>query len=583
MRPTGAHMRCTTWIFVWGLLLAGAVPLAAQEREIRDANLPHELETRLLRLYDRSTTRHFDGDAYISSRERIRGDVGAVGGRLRVAGLIEGDLAMVDGDVVLEPTAVVRGDVLVVGGEARLADGAEVLGTVTTYGRSADDHRAWPERDRDRDERWTFRAGDSRLVLRAGTNYNRVEGLPIMFGPVIETAGSNPLRLEAMAIWRSESGRTFEPDRLGYRARAEQFLGGDRMFSVGGSVYSVVQPMDRWQTDDLEATLGAVIFREDLRDYYDRKGASAFVRFNPMRELDARLEYRRDEATSLAAGDPWSLFDRETDWRLQPLVAEGRIGSAVADVTVDLRDDDRDPYSGWWINGVVQTALNGELTRPGIDPSTGYDSLFAGPIPTSFSARTFPADFTTAIVDIRRYAPVGYASQLNLRAVAGGALTDAPLPPQYQHALGGIGTLPGYGQFEADCGARLVPTSRVQDGATRMYYPSYGCDRFALFQAEYRGRLSLDFGFGGDSWHEDHWHDWRDWDWDVNPSWLVFFDAGRGWTNDAGGLAGLSRDTGWLYDAGLGLLLDRLGFYVAFPLTDGGGGARFFARLDHRF
>jgi hypothetical protein len=578
-------MRCTRWIFVWGLLLAGAVPLAAQEREIRDANLPHELETRLLRLYDRSTTQHITGDAYIPASEHIRGDVGAMGGPLHVAGRIDGDLAMVNGDIVLEPTAVVRGDVLVVGGEARMAEGAEVLGTVTTYGRAEHDRRAWHDRDRDRDrtsDGWAFHAGDSRLVLRAGTNYNRVEGLPIMFGPVIETAGSNPLRLDAMAIWRSESNRSFAADRMGYRVRAEQYLGGHRAVSVGGSFYSVVQPMDRWQTRDLEASLGALVFRQDLRDYYERKGASGFVRFNPVRALDARVEYRRDEDASLAAGNPWSLFDRKTDWRLQPLVAEGSIGTAVAEMTIDLRDDDEDPYSGWWINGMVQRAVDGELTRPGIDPSAAYDSLFMGPVPTSFTARTYAADFTTAFIDIRRYMPVGYASQLNLRVVGGGALTNAPLPPQFQHALGGIGTLPGYDQFEADCGARLVPSSRVQDGTTQNYFPSYGCDRFALFQAEYRGRLSLDLGFG-DSWHEDHWSDWRDWNWDVNPSWVVFFDAGRGWTNDTGGLAGLSRNTGWLYDAGLGLLIDRVGLYAAFPLTDGGGSTRFFLRLDHRF
>lgn len=576
-------MRCEGWIFAWALLLAGSLPLAAQETEIRDADLPRQLESRLLRLFEDSTTRRFNGDAYIPAEEHIRGNVGAMGGPLRVAGRIDGDLAMVNGDVVLESTAVVRGDVLVVGGEARLEDGAEVLGTVTTYGPAAP---RWSPRERGREGertgRWTFRTGDSRIELRVGTNYNRVEGLPIMFGPVIETAGPNPLRLDAMAVWRSETGGAFEPDRMGYRVKAEQFLGGHRAFSVGGSVYSVVQPLDRWQVGDLEASLGAVLFREDLRDYYGRKGASGFVRFHPVHALDARLEYRHDEDNSLAAGDPWSLFHGDADWRLQPLVAEGSIGTAVADVTIDLRDDDEDPYDGWWINGVVQRAVNGELTRPGIDPAAGYDSLFAGPVPTSFSARTYPADFTTAFIDIRRYAPVGYASQLNLRVVGGGALTDAPLPPQYQHALGGIGTLPGYDQFEAGCGARLVPASRVQGGTTRMFYPTYGCDRFALFQAEYRGRLSLDFGFGNE-WHQEHWHDWADWNWDVNPSWLVFFDAGRGWTNDAGDLAGLSRDTGWLYDAGLGLLIDRLGVYVAFPLTNDGGGARFFLRLDHRF
>ncbi|MEJ2219136.1 MAG: hypothetical protein P8099_21335 [Gemmatimonadota bacterium] len=66
-------MRCKAWIFLGSLLLAGAVPLAAQESEIRDANLPRQLETRLLGLFERSTTRHFNGADTIPSSEHIRG------------------------------------------------------------------------------------------------------------------------------------------------------------------------------------------------------------------------------------------------------------------------------------------------------------------------------------------------------------------------------------------------------------------------------------------------------------------------------------------------------------------------------
>lgn len=569
----------TRWLPLTALLLLASAPLAAQEREIRDANLPYELETRLIRLYDRSSTRHFQGNAYVSPREIINADVGALGGTLRLAGRVHGDLAMVGGDVVLERTAVVTGDVIVVGGEVRMEDGADVDGSVTSYG--ATDRRSDRGRDRDRDrgrDRWSlWDRGYSRLTLRAGYNYNRVEGLPIMFGPVIQTGGGMPLKLEALAIWRSETGTELEPDRFGYLVRAEQFI-GRRDFSVGGSVYSVVQAMDPWQVSDLEASLGAAVFREDFRDYYDRTGWSAFVRANPVDAFDIRFEYRREDHLAVPAENPWSLLDRGQAWRLQPLAAEGRVETVAGDLTLDFRDDERDPYTGWYINAVVEKAINGELTRPGLTLEPGQDALFPGGAPVSMADRTYDMDFTDGFIDVRRYNPVGYRSQLNLRAVVGGSLTDAPLPPQYQHALGGFGTLPGYDLFEADCGSHLATGVRTVDGVSRLFNPSYGCDRFALFQAEYRGSLSLDFGFGDQDWDE-----FSDWWIDADPNWVVFFDAGRGWSNDATDLAGLSTGTDWLYDAGVGFLIDEVGFYVALPLTEDGGAAKFFFRLQRRF
>ncbi len=564
----------TRWIPV-ALLVLLAAPAAGQEREIRDANLPYDLETRLLRLYDRASTRHFEGNAYISPRELINGDVGARGGTLRLAGRIHGDLAMVDGDVVLERTSVVTGDVIVVGGEVTMEDGAAVEGSVTCYGVSTVD------RDRDRRDdwdrrrdRWYWGRGHSRLTVRAGYNYNRVEGLPIMFGPLIDTGGDFALRLEALAIYRTESDDfELQPDRFGYAVKAEQFFGG-RVFSVGGSVFSQVDGMDRWQVSDLEATVASLVFREDLRDYYDRAGWSGAVRISPLRAFDARFEYRQEDHLSLAAGNPWSLLNRGESWDLQPAVAEGRIRTVGGDITLDLRDRRDDPYRGWYINAVVEHALEGELVRPGLD----LDLVPAGG-PVSLADRVFAADFTDGFIDVRRYTPVGYRSQLDLRAVAGGSLTDGALPPQYQHALGGFGTLPGYDHFEASCGAHLVSGTRVVDGVAQRFFPSYGCDRFALFQAEFRGSLTLDFGFGDPDW-DLGWNDWRI---DFDPNWVVFFDAGRGWTNDTADLAGLSQGTGWLYDGGVGFLLGEFGIYAALPLTDDGGSPKFFVRLKRRF
>ncbi|MFP4624701.1 MAG: hypothetical protein ACLFRX_11020 [Gemmatimonadota bacterium] len=562
------------------LLAALAAPAAAQEREIRSANLPPELEWELLRMYEGRAER-YDGPTTIERGRVVRGDVAAMGGPLVVRGRVAGDLAMVGGDVMIEAGGSVAGRVTVVGGEVRLADGAEVGGTITAYaasGRSL----ARPDREQEDDWVWWKRRRDdyrdhgfSRLVVRAGSGYNRVEGLPVMFGPVIRTGGPAPLRLEALAIWRTES-ESLDTDRMGYRVELEQFLDRSRRYGLGGSVYSVVDPLDRWQISDLEASLATVLFHQDYRDHYDRTGWSVFARAEPVRGLEARLEYRQEEHGALAAGDPWSLFHEDDDWRPQPLVAEGDVRSVVGAVELDFRDDDEDPTRGWYGRLAVQRPVGGDLVRPALLDVVPSGAA-PGALPDFLPAREAGTDFFTGQLDLRRYLRVGWDSQLILRAVAGGSLDGTALPPQFQHALGGIGTLPGFPTFHADCGARSLAGGR---GAST-YFPAYGCDRFALAQVEYRGNLALDFGIGEPDYYDDEW--WGYVDIDLSPTWAVFFDAGQGWAYEDP-TRGPDRDTGLLLDAGLGFLLGDLGIYAALPLNgDVEQEPRFFVRLGRRF
>ncbi len=581
-------------LFSMLLLLALATPVAAQEQEIRNANLPPALEWELLRMYEGEAERH-DGPTTIERLQVVRGDVAAMGGPLRVAGRIMGDVAMVNGDVIVEAGGSVTGSITVVGGEVRMVEDAEVGGTITAYGASERRHDRNRDRDRgwdwewgdDRDDEWDRRRRDryrdrgySRLTLRTGSSYNRVEGLPVMFGPIIQTAGERPLRLEALAIWRSESGASLDTDRMGYQVRAEQFLARDRRLSIGGSVFSVVDPLDRWQISDLEASLAAVIFHDDYRDYFDRTGWSAFVRGEPVRGLDARLEYRREEHGALAAGDPWTLFHGNDRWRYQPMIATGDIDILSGSLELDLRDDRDDPARGWYGRLSVERPLAGSLSRPQLlgvlpatDPDLGTPTLPGDWLP----AAEVSTDFTRAFVDLRRYSMVGYDSQLNIRLAGGGSVGETPLPAQFQTALGGLGTLPGFDTFHADCGAR----NRVGYSGAKPFFTSYGCDRFALAQVEYRGNLSLDFGFGEPDYDDDDW--WDDVNIDLSPTWVVFFDAGRGWAYGTPALEG-DRDTGTLFDAGVGFLIDELGIYAALPLNgDVEQEPRFFIRLGRRF
>jgi hypothetical protein len=164
----------------------------------------------------------------------------------------------------------------------------------------------------------------------------------------------------------------------------------------------------------------------------------------------------------------------------------------------------------------------------------------------------------------------------------GGSIDGSPLPPQRQHALGGEGSLPGYALFSLDCGARnqevfradVIATPVVGRAVPPAFVPAYGCDQFALFQAEYRGKLSLRFGWGGSPWGDSERAGW-DLGWAAAPDWVAFVDAARGW--------GIRRpDEDFALDLGFGLLFNRVGVYAATPLTREGG-LNLFVRLGPRF
>lgn len=557
-------------------LLMVPAPGVAQRSAVEAAELPRDTESRLLALLDDPRTEVRRGPGRLEAGERVQGALFVEGGPFTVAGVVEGELVVLNGDLTLESGAEVSGDVTVVGGSVTEGTDATIRGSISIYrtseGRYVDSRRS---RDRDRgdcrrpgcrrdgegrdwdevDDWEEHLWGDASATIRVDESYNRVEGLPVLFGPVLQTGGSAPLRIEALGIWRSVSG-DFDTEDMGWLVRAEQGL-FDRRLRLGGSWRSVMEPIEAWHMSDLESSLSTVLFHEDPRDWYEREGWSAHLALRPRSvPVSATLEYRDDEHRSAPVRDPWALGGG--GWRAQPLAAEGSLRSVVLSAELDTRDSRGDPFAGWLLRGSVRHAPDPDLV---LETSPG---LPRAPI-------AFDDALTTAFVDVRRYLPVGRRATLALRGVAGGALSENALPPQLHHAAGGVGTLPGHADFALDCGARAAGAT-AREGS----YPLYGCDRLALFQAEYRSGVHI--GVGSGDWDDD----WRGVDIDLDFDWVFFFDAARGWALE-GPSPVVREDAGPLYDAGVGLLFGDLGVYFAAPLGDGGGDSRFFLRLRRRF
>lgn len=285
-------------------------------------------------------------------------------------------------------------------------------------------YRGWEERwHATRPEYWQLEL-DGPVV-----RYNRVEGIYVGWRlPRTYRPGSGLTHF-------GSGGYGLASEDLCYRAGGELYtfyspsLSQDNLAAVGGELHDLTDTQDAWLLPEEENTVDALLFRRDFRDYYQRRGWSAYTAHNLGGVLQLTGRYQWDQFYSLDQSVKWGLFEgnfgREA-FRPNPPVDEDQIRSLRADVQLDTRDRRADPGRGWFANALFERA-GGFL---------GGD-----------------ARFKRYLADVRRYQPLGPGARLDLRLRLGTA--KRPLPRQYLYDLGGYGTLQGYG-FKEFTGDRVV-------------------------------------------------------------------------------------------------------------------------------
>ena len=524
----------------------------------------------------------------IPAGTRVEGNVAVLGGSLELGGAIAGTLLVVNGDLELLAGAEVGGPALVIGGAVLGEDGATLGGGLDVYSTPL---RYRVENGRVEPVQGTG-VGDgllesdlgfgqaARLSIRSTSAYNRVEGLPVRFGGIVRTAGRNPLTLEASGIWRSVSGLTLGSDHLGHDFGLAQAIGGRGTAEIAARAYDEYVAIEERGLSDVEASLATFLLREDLRDYYRRRGWSVSARLQPARTpVELTIRYRREDHQTAPVEGPWTLGDAETRWRPLPLAGEGESRSLEGELRWDSRDDPSFPADGWLVSLGLRAQVGGVLSLPPAD-----HGLTAADADRGGGPYRLPR-FSAGTLDIRRYARVGPGSRLKLRALVGGAIEPVALAPQVQFALGGEGTLPAHPRFSVDCGARTrsayARTGAAEGGRRTLapVFPSYGCDRIVLFQTEFQGALPLAGNPLPDSWQDSELGPL----FNIRPVWAVFLNAGRGWALEPLSPAGDRSDSPTRADIGVGLFLGPVGAYWSYPLNRSDGGPNFFLRLQQRF
>ena len=209
-------------------------------------------------LYNAPATRRETAPFSLARDSVVRGSLAVIGGPVRIAGTIDGSLLVIDGDVEFAATATVTGEVAVLGGRVTGTDSARI-GAVrieqdsVRYGIDAGTlHLEAPF-----DEVWRLigrgeqkSAVGVRLALTR--NYNRVEGLPIEFGPRIRyRTPKGTLAADLFGIFRTGSRIEWNGNNVGHDARVEFRFGRNEHFSIGGRLFDVVAPVEDWQLSDV--------------------------------------------------------------------------------------------------------------------------------------------------------------------------------------------------------------------------------------------------------------------------------------------------------------------------------------------
>jgi hypothetical protein len=570
-----------------GLLVLLAIPALARAQDsviVIDPDLPPGdtavvrggpppgVVAELLDFYNDSSTTRMQGDVRFPAGSEFTGRLALFRGALRLGGRVRGDVTVINATLYLLPGADVEGDVLVVGGRLIRSAGARhvgrerVLWDAAPVLRAADGTLVVRERRRALPElaaaRTSFRTGRVRttLLLATGGTYNRVEGLPIVFGPTFDLRPTRTsfARLDLRGILRT-AGEGNRISSFGYGARAELRLGGG---GVAGRLYSDVAPFEDQPLSGMENGWSAFLLQRDYRDYFERRGAGVAAWVQPARPLRIELSLRRDHESSVRATDPWSLLRNSDHWRRNPLSDDGHYFTVGAEVDVDTRNDRSLPTTGWLLHAGFEHSTSDDVApitlpeaiRPAIPTGGGYA-------------------FDRLTLDFRRYSRLTPGLRVNTRLRADGWVGGDRLPLQRRVSLGGPDLLPGYAFRAFTC----APSGFADPAIPAL------CDRSISAQVEVRTRLGLNLGSrprGRDEGDPGRFIG-------IEEADLVFLtDAGKAWlAGDGPGQVRSDRIPSfreWKADIGVGLDAGAIGAYLAKSVT-GGEPVRFLVRLQRRF
>ena len=412
---------------------AAALPGAADGQEVWLAEEPRsDAQAALAAFLDAGGFTVWTRDTVLARADTVPGAVLLLEGTARIAGRIEGDLYVVDGDLFLRSGASIAGDVLVLGGGFYDSDVAEVQGAVTY--RPNEPLRVRPSRGgfeiiSEVEPEPAFEL-DGTYGIHLPT-YDRVNGLSIPVGALVRLP-DEPSRPELAG------GLTWIPARedVDYRLH-NSWRAGDRV-RLDLYATSAVVSNEEWIRPTWYNGLAQFVAGNDVRNFYDS------------REFGVQLEWLSPEPP---------VWEDAPRWRLAVSAGwEDAESLRRRDVTVLFEGDppgrgpwlERTPWiyitegSLWFARGAFEWSLQdrGGFAAFGLGLEAGFEDEFdrvelLGP----GGGRADLVNFllVEGRASARRVTPAGHAVEV---FAIGRADLAGDLPLQRYSTLGGVGTLP---------------------------------------------------------------------------------------------------------------------------------------------
>jgi hypothetical protein len=350
---------------------------------------------------------------------------------------------------------------------------------------------------------------------------------------------------------------------VGHDVHGEVRFGRQFGVTLGGRLFDVVEGVEEWQLSNAEVGLASFLFHRDYRDYFERHGGRLQAALRATDNADLTISYGDERWSSRTAHDPFTLFRDDLAWRANPEMDEGQFHVANMTLRIDTRNDDFNPWTGWYVLADYERG-------------TGAIDLLGPTSPGVRTAAPGPTNYQRGFLDIRRYNRLAPNAALNLRIVLGGWLSGDALPLERRLSIDGPGTVPGF-DFRVG-GANDVGT--CSSGVAPAGEPAE-CERVSLAQLEYRSDIRLSYTDGDEHARRTRFR--------ADGAWVFFADAGRGWlVNSPGnplnyGRLELPPLSSYRTDIGGGLDFDHFGVYLAKALSVPQEPLNVFVRVRHRF
>jgi len=374
----------------------------------------------------------FDGNKVIEEDETIRANVVVKAGDLIVYGTVDGDVLVVGGTLYLKDGGRVNGNARVINGNIVKDEGGIVEGYMDKTRASTAGYRF---------DRGRFNRSDYLLNvpwIDETTNFdnfiyrfNRVEGHFIGLGSEKKYYWDGRRNFSAYGSvgWGAKSHRWRYNLGLGRQFLLNSSSDGGELIEIGGEGHSLTDSRDQWIIGTNENTAASLLLHEDYRDYYGREGFSVHTGYYTRQDfVTAQLSvaYVLDKYTSLEKRTEWSIFGGRKVFRPNPVIDDGRMRSIVVTPGFSTETRTSRGQEGWTIYGTAEFA----------------DERYGGDF-----------NFSQAIADIRRYQPLSWYDNFNIRLRVG--TSGGKVPAQKTFELGGLSSLHAR-PYKSEAGNRMI-------------------------------------------------------------------------------------------------------------------------------